>query len=109
MVFDKTTLLFNKRRLLHQRITTSNYMNFYVYIILSKKNGKYYSYVGYTNNLARRIDLHNRSKGAKSTRGKKWFLAYKKKFNKKTLALKYEYKLKNDKKKRIKIKERYFK
>ncbi len=84
-------------------------MNYFVYLIVSKKNDKYYSYVGYTNNLKRRIDLHNRSKGAKSTRGKKWFLAYKKKYIEKNFALKYEYNLKNDKKKRNKIKERYFK
>ena len=63
-----------------------------------------YSYVGMTNNLTKRINLHNLSKGAKYTRGKKWYLAYKKSYNSKSKALKEEYRLKKDKKKREKIK-----
>ena len=47
-------------------------MNFYVYIIGSKKNSKLTTYVGYTNNLKNRLKLHNEGKGAKFTRGRKW-------------------------------------
>ena len=55
-------------------------MNFYVYLICSRNNNNsLISYVGYTNNLKKRIQLHNESKGAKFTRGRKWILAYKKK------------------------------
>ena len=79
-------------------------MKYFVYLLISKKNGKYFSYVGITNNLKRRLGLHNSSKGDKYTRGKKWFLAYKKSYNSKSKALKEEYRLKNDKKKREKIK-----
>ena len=79
-------------------------MNYFVYLLISKKNGKLFSYVGITNNLKKRINLHNSSKGAKYTRGKKWHLAYKKSYNSKSKALKEEYRLKKDKKKREKIK-----
>ena len=79
-------------------------MKYFVYLLISKNNGKYFSYVGITNNLNRRLGLHNSSKGAKYTRGKKWFLAYKKSYNSKSKALKEEYRLKKDKKKREKIK-----
>ena len=79
-------------------------MKYFVYLLISKKNGKYFSYVGMTNDLKKRISLHNSSKGAKYTRGKNWLLAYKKSYNSKSKALKEEYRLKKDKKKREKIK-----
>ena len=79
-------------------------MKYFVYLLISKKNGKFFSYVGVTKDLEKRISLHNSSKGAKYTRGKKWYLAYKKTYNSKSKALKEEYRLKKDKKKREKIK-----
>ena len=79
-------------------------MKYFVYLLVSKKYGKFFSYVGITNDLKKRINLHNSSKGAKYTKGKKWFLAYKKSYNSKSKALKEEYRLKKDKKKREKIK-----
>ena len=82
-------------------------MSFVVYMILTKINGRYISYVGYTNNIIKRIKLHNTSKGAKFTKGNKWRLVYKKGYNKKTLALKKEFLLKNDKKKRYELKKEY--
>ena len=51
-------------------------MYFYVYMILTKINGKYVSYVGYTKDLKKRLTLHNTSKGAKFTKGKKWKIIY---------------------------------
>ncbi len=82
-------------------------MNFYVYLIISKGSKRYISYVGYAKNVKKRIILHNLSKGAKFTKGKKWYLVYKKKYSNKTLAMKEEYKLKKDKKKRKYLKEQY--
>ena len=41
------------------------------------------TYVGYTNDLKKRIKLHNSGKGAKFTRGRKWKLIYKEKLNSK--------------------------
>ena len=78
--------------------------NFYVYLIITDKNKKYYSYVGYTTNLKSRLKKHNESKGAKYTRGRKWKLAYFKKYNTKNIAMKEEYKLKKNYKLRNKIK-----
>ena len=83
-------------------------MNFYVYLICSKKSNKsLISYVGYTNNVEKRLMAHNSSKGAKFTKGKKWKLLYIKKFNSKNEAMKYEYKLKQDKQKRKLLKLKF--
>ena len=79
-------------------------MHFYVYMILTKINDKYLSYVGYTKNLQKRLSLHNESKGAKFTKGKQWKLIYKKEYPTKSLAMQNEYKLKKDRKFRNKIK-----
>ena len=79
-------------------------MTFFVYMIGSKAKNKTISYVGYTNNLKNRIKLHNSSKGAKFTKGRIWKLVYSKKFYKKTVAMKEEYKLKKNYKLRKKIK-----
>ena len=67
---------------------------------ISSKKKK--TYVGYTKNLNNRLELHNSNKGAKYTRGNVWIIIYKKRFISKSNAMKYEYKLKNDKKKKIK-------
>ena len=61
------------------------------------------TYVGYTNNLQNRLKNHNNNRGAKSTRGYKWKIIFKKRFIKKTNALSYEYKLKKDRNKRLAI------
>ena len=74
-------------------------------MIVTKKDKRYISYVGYTNNLENRLKKHNEGKGAKSTRGKKWILIYSKKFKNKKDAMKYEYFLKNNKKLRLNIKQ----
>ena len=76
---------------------------FYVYLIKTIKGNKKKTYVGYTNNINNRLSKHNLNKGAKSTKGYKWELVYKKRFNSKNKALSYEYKLKNDKKKRLNL------
>ena len=78
-----------------------------VYLIISKKRGFYKTYVGYAKNVGKRINLHNCNKGAKSTKGRNWKLVYRKKFNSKKLALKYEYYLKKNRKLRNNIKEKY--
>ena len=80
---------------------------YYVYLIVSKNKAPIKSYVGYTNNIKKRIYDHNRGKGAKSTRGRSWVLVFKKKFKSKTSAMKYEYFLKKNKKLRKKIKNNY--
>ena len=80
-------------------------MPYFVYLIVSKAiNKKKFSYVGYTGNLKKRIDLHNSGKGAKFTRGKKWKLVYYEKYDSKSEAMKNEYILKKNYKLRQNIK-----
>ncbi len=84
-------------------------MNFIVYLLISKTKKKYLTYVGFTNNLKKRINLHNSGKGAKFTKGKQWFLLYKKSYKSKSKAMIEEYKLKKDRKKRNILKSNYIK
>ena len=62
---------------------------FFVYMIANLSNKKIITYVGWTNNLKKRLQLHNTGKGAKFTRGRKWILIFKKKnaFKKKCYAI----------------------
>ena len=78
-------------------------MVYYVYMLKSISNKKSKSYVGYTNNLSLRISKHNSNTGAKSTKGYKWILIYKKKFYLKSKAMSFEYKLKKDRRIRMSI------
>jgi putative endonuclease len=73
---------------------------FFVYMIANSSNKKVITYVGWTNNLKKRLQLHNSGKGAKFTRGRKWSLIFKKKMLSKKNAMQFEYKLKNDRKAR---------
>jgi len=82
-------------------------MKYSVYMILTKINNMYISYVGYTNNLNKRIFLHNSSKGAKFTKGKKWKLIYSKTYYDKSKAMKEEFKLKKDYAKRNILKKKF--
>ena len=75
-------------------------MSFYVYLIVSRKNLKLKTYVGYTHSLKKRLALHNLGRGAKSTKGRIWKIAYFKKYNSKKKAMSQEYLLKKDRKKR---------
>ena len=58
-------------------------MKYVVYLIIASAKNKTISYVGYTNNIEKRLKLHNSGKGAKFTKGKKWKLIYLKKYKKK--------------------------
>ena len=78
-------------------------MNYYVYVLKSVSQ-KPVTYVGYTNNLKKRIKLHNEGKGAKFTTGRKWALIYKEKYKSKKEAISREYYIKNNKSLRNKIK-----
>ena len=63
---------------------------YYVYMLKSK-GIKSVTYVGYTNNLKKRLKLHNSGKGAKFTRGNRWKLVYYKKYDSKSIAMKEKY------------------
>ena len=76
-------------------------------MILSKINNRFISYVGYTNNLQKRLILHNTSKGAKFTKGKIWKLIYSKTYYDKGEAMKEEFKLKKNYSKRNILKKKF--
>ena len=81
-------------------------MNYYVYMLKSKSI-KPITYVGYTNNIKKRILLHNSGKGAKFTRGRKWVIIYREKFKSKKEAISREYYIKNNRLVRNTIKKKY--
>ena len=78
-------------------------MVYYVYLIKTLDGYLEKSYVGYTNNLNSRLKKHNSNLGAKSTKGYEWELVYKKRFYSKSKALSFEYKLKKDRKERLRL------
>ena len=80
---------------------------YYVYLIVTKKKNKLFSYVGYSNNVVKRVKLHNSGKGAKFTKSNYCKLIYKKRYNNKSIAMKQEYILKKNYKLRKVIKEKY--
>ena len=75
--------------------------------MLKSRSIKPVTYVGYTNNLKKRISLHNIGKGAKFSRGRKWTLIYKEKFKSKREAISREYYIKSNRSVRNKLKKKY--
>lgn len=72
--------------------TASNY----VYILGSRDEGTWRTYVGWTTDLDMRLAAHNTGKGAKSTRGRNWELLYAEKYKTRGDALSREWHLKRD-------------
>jgi|TARA_B110000438_G_scaffold285659_1_gene315998 putative endonuclease len=81
-------------------------MTFFVYLIGTRKKIKLTTYVGYTNNIKKRLHLHNSGKGAKFTRGRKWKLLYLEKLKTKSEAIKRECYIKKNRKLRNIIKNK---
>ena len=82
-------------------------MTYYVYLIGCYKKSNVTTYVGYTNNVKRRLNLHNAGKGAKFTRGRKWKVLYTEKFIRKNEAISREYYIKNNRSFRNLLKKKY--
>jgi putative endonuclease len=82
-------------------------MNYFVYILQTKNTEKKVTYTGYTNNLKKRLLLHNTGKGAKFTRGRFWKIIYKKKFLNKTEAMKYENEIKKKRSLKLTLIKKY--
>ena len=66
-------------------------MSYFVYLIGSIKKSKLITYVEYTKNLKRRLNLHNSGEEAKFTRGRRWKVIYKEKHSMKSEALSREH------------------
>ena len=82
-------------------------MSYYVYVLSSQKKNKnrFFTYVGYTNDLKKRLNLHNNGKGAKFTRGRHWKVIYAEKYATKSEAISREYYIKKNRKFRNLIKQ----
>ena len=77
-------------------------MSYFVYMLKSRGINPV-TYVGYTKDIIKRINLHNSGKGAKFTKGRKWILIYKEKIKSKREAISREYYIKKNRKVRNKI------
>ena len=82
-------------------------MTYFVYILKNNTKSKFITYVGHTNNLKKRLNLHNKGKGAKFTRGRSWKVIYSEKFLTKREAMSREYYIKKNRKIRNLIKDHY--
>ena len=82
-------------------------MTYFVYLIGNYKKLKLTTYVGYTQNLKKRIDLHNNGKGPKFTKGRTWKLIYYEKYRSRKEAINRECYIKKDRKFRNSIKNKY--
>ena len=82
-------------------------MTYFVYLIGCYKLNKLVTYVGYTNNLTKRINLHNEGRGAKFTKCRKWKIMYYEKYKTKIEALLREIYLKKNRKLRNILKDKY--
>ncbi len=78
-------------------------MTCFVYVLGSNGKGGARTYVGWTNDLERRLKAHNSGGGAKSTRGRVWLLLYTEAYETRGEAMSREWHLKRDRKFRKKL------
>jgi putative endonuclease len=70
----------------------------FVYILGSEGKGGCRTYVGWTNDLDKRLNAHNSGTGARSTRGRQWVLLYAERYAARGEAMSREWHLKRDRK-----------
>jgi putative endonuclease len=68
----------------------------YVYVLATDGGARLRTYVGWTTDLDRRLQQHNRGAGAKSTRGQAWVLIYAERLETREEAMSREWHLKRD-------------
>jgi putative endonuclease len=68
---------------------------FFLYILRSESNGKYY--VGTTKTIENRLDQHNRGAGKSTKSGRPWRLIYKEEYDTRLEAAKREKQVKDQK------------
>jgi putative endonuclease len=73
-------------------------MRFFVYVLGSRRKNDRRTYVGWTTDLARRLQQHNAGRGAKSTRGRAWILLYSEACKTRNEAMSREWHIKRDRK-----------
>ncbi|WP_167619537.1 GIY-YIG nuclease family protein [Maribellus sediminis] len=75
-------------------------MTYYLYILQSEKNGRYY--VGSTQNVNERLQQHNWSRTPSTKSGTPWKLVYTEEFSDRSLAIQREYEIKRKKSRKYK-------
>ena len=73
-------------------------MDSYVYVLGCRAKTRLLTYVGWSNDVSRRLTAHNAGKGARSTRGRSWILLYSEKCASRRHAMSREWHLKRDRK-----------
>ena len=78
-------------------------MDCFVYVLGSSRGGRRVTYVGWSNDVMRRLARHNAGKGARATRGNAWVLLHSEWFPTRREAMSREWHLKRDRKFRKKL------
>jgi putative endonuclease len=78
-------------------------MDCFVYVLGTRAKGRDLTYVGWTNDITKRLAKHNTGKGARTTRGRAWVLLHSEWFPTKIEAMSREWHLKRDRKFRKQI------
>ena len=73
-------------------------MDCFVYVLGTRDNARPLTYVGWTNDVTRRLATHNSGKGARTTRGRVWVLLHSEWFATRREAMSREWHLKRDRK-----------
>ncbi|MCX7308640.1 MAG: GIY-YIG nuclease family protein [Afipia sp.] len=71
-------------------------MSSFVYVLGSFHKGRHISYVGWSNDVAKRLARHNAGTGARSTKGRVWTLLHTEEFATRNEAMSREWHLKRD-------------
>jgi putative endonuclease len=73
-------------------------MDCFVYVLGTRSKTRPLTYVGWTNDVARRLAKHNSGRGARTTRGRIWVLLHSEWFATRREAMSREWHLKRDRK-----------
>ena len=76
----------------------------YVYVIGSVGAAPHRTYVGWTNDLDKRLAAHNAGSGARSTHGRQWILLYAESYRTRSEAMSREWHLKRERSFRNRLK-----
>jgi putative endonuclease len=79
----------------------------FVYVIAARGVRGIVTYVGWTTDLAQRLQAHNGAKGAKFTRGRRWRLLYAEGFPDRRQAMSREWHLKRDRRLRALLRQAF--
>jgi len=81
-------------------------MDCFVYVLGCRGRNRDLTYVGWTNDVPRRLAQHNAGKGARTTRGRAWVLLHSEWFPTRREAMSREWHLKRDRAFRTKLRKK---